>query len=324
VYFYDHAFTHYGEEQYDFQNYMGSFDQLETARSIATLMFDEIRNDPSLTKKPRIVSWISKAMGGAAFLPFIASEIYFTPGGLHGGIGDIEHIFDGVGDERTREKQYSLRQARGEGLVEMGGYDKYIMRAMARTDFVMSYKVVDGQVVLIPDKMPESPDEILLTDDGKETRADAFADVIRGRGNDTLVLTDELAFRLGVSRGTAATLDDLMDQMNLARNYIVIKGKGNQILRGWSKQISDAENQIIRLGRQFREVRVREPGDYTARTRARGEQKQILLRMKAIYERFGESLNPRRVGGKENTLQQIEAALQDLEAAQLADKPERR
>lgn len=324
VLFFNNEFTHYGEEKEDYEPDLGAFDQLEQAREMATLFIDDINNDSEWVKKPRLVSWIRKAMGGAAFLPFIAREMYYTPDAIHGGIGYIEHIFDGTGDERAREKQYSLRQARGEGLCELGGHEKLIMRAMARTDYVLSYRMKDGKPEFIPNEYPKSPDEILLTDDGKEDRRDGLQDRLRGRGNDTLTLDADTALRLQLSNGTAETLDDLMDRMGMPRNYVLIKGKGAQILREWSRQIGEAETQIIRLFRQLREVRLREPGDYQARTRFRGERKQILLRLKSIFERYAEALNPARVGGAAGTIQQIEVELQNIEAQQLADKPERR
>lgn len=322
VLFFNNDFTHYGEEKEDFEADRSAFDQLEQAREMATLFVDGINNDSSWAKKPRIVSWIRKAMGGAAFLPFIAKEMYYTPDAIHGGIGRIEHIFDGVGDERARQKQYSLRQARGEGLCELGGHEKLIMRAMARTDFVLSYRMKDGKPEFLPGEYPKSPDEILLTDDGKDDRRDIGQDVLRGRGNDTLTLDADTALRLQLSSGTAETLDDLMDRMGVSRNYVLVKGKGAQILRDWSRQIGQAEANILRLSGQLREVRVREPNNYQNRTRARGEQKHILLHMRSIYSRYAEALNPARVGGAQNSINQIDELLQNIEAAQLADKPD--
>lgn len=326
VCFYNHEFVHHGQQTADYAPDLGAFDQLEQARAIATLLIDDIRKNPSeWPKPPRMVSWVRKAMGGAAFLPFVAPEIYYTPDGLHGGIGYLEHIFDGVGDERAREKQYSLRQARGEGLAELGGHEKLIMRAMARTDFVLSVKFVNGEPVFLPDKMPESPDEILLTDDGKDDRRDILSDIVRGKGNDTLTLNADLAYRIGLSRGTAETIDDLMDQLGVSRNYVLIKGRGNQILREWSRRVADAELQIQRLVRQYNEVRVRPPGDYAARTRARGERKQIMLKVKALLLKYKEAINPQRIRDyPENMLTDIDWIIKQIETQQLADKPERR
>ena len=82
---------------------------------------------------------------------------------------------------------------------------------------------------------------------------------MRGLGNDTLTLTADLAYRIGLTKGTAETLDDLMDRMGLPRNYVVVRGRGNQILREWSKQIGDAESQINRLIRQYNDVRLKPP-----------------------------------------------------------------
>lgn len=325
VCFFNHTFGRFGQNREDVEVDLGSFDQLGQASQIAALLIDEIRDDPGFKTKPRMVAWIRKAMGGAAFLPFIFKEVYFTPDGLHGGIGELEHIFDGRGDERAREKQYSLRQARGEGLAIMGGHDPLIMRAMARTDFILSYKVENGQVVFLPGKTNEAADEILLTDDGKDSRADSVGDWLRGLGNDTLTLKPDVAFRLGFSKGTAERLDDLMYQLGEARNYVVVRGRGNAILREWSKQVGDAETQFSTLFRKFGDVRVKAPGDYAARTRARGEQKQILLKIKALLEKYKEAINPRRIrGAPEQWTTEIDSIIQRIEAQQLADRPERR
>lgn len=325
VLFYNHEFSFYGDKFSDYGFDLGAFDQLERARELAAVLIDDIRNDAEFKVKPKLVSWVRKAMGGAAFLPFISKEIYYTSDALHGGIGYTEHMFDGRGDERSREKQISLRLARGESLVELGGHDKLILKAMARTDFVLSYKIENGQPVFIPHKYPESADEILLTDDGKEGNVDTMGDVVRGIGNDSLTVKADLALRLGLSSGTADSLDDLMDRMGVQRNYVIIRGRGNQTLREWGSQVTNAETQLVRLGERFVEVRVRAPGDYAARTRARGERKTILNQMQAIYTKYGDSINPYRLGARAwQILANAEALLQNINAEQLADKPERR
>jgi hypothetical protein len=258
-------------------------------------------------------------------MPFTAKEMYYTSDALHGGIGYLEKLMDGIGDERTREKQYSLLMARAEGLLVEGGHNPLIMRAMCRTDFVCSVRFENGVPVLLPNVYPSSPDEILLTDDGKDDRKDTAADMVRHRGNDVLTLDAEMAFRLEVSRGTADTLDDLMDRMGLPRNYIVIRGRSAQIFRDWSRAVTNAEDQFARMWRQFDDVRVRPPGDYSARTRARGERKQILNKIKALLQRYQEAINPREIrGAPDDWINQIDMMIQTIDAQQLADRPERR
>ncbi|MCC6322119.1 MAG: hypothetical protein IT438_11870 [Phycisphaerales bacterium] len=320
---FDHEFTHQGEDKMDIEHDQGAFDQMDTARKIADLLYQKMSTDSSIPKKPRMVSWINKAMGSAAFLPFAAKDIYFTSEGLLGGIGYADTLFAGRGDAVVREKQISLRLARAFGFAEQGGHDKKIMAAMCRADYVLSVSFKNGTPEFL-DRMPESADEILLTDDGKDDRRDAIQDIIRGRGNDVLTLNAEMAFRLGLSKGTADTLDDLMDRMGLPRNYQVVKGAATEILKSWSRQVAQAEENFTRLLQQYLDVEVRQPAGYRERTEARGRRKSLLKQMKPLLARYAESINPQRIRAyPENFIQRIDLLITELDAQQQADKDRR-
>lgn len=321
---FDHTFSFWGEEKLDVQQDNGAFDyNLEHARQIATLLRERIEQDKEWKTKPRLVGWVKKALGGAAFLPFVCPEIYYTSGGIHGGIGGLEFIFEGRGDERTREKQISLRRARAEGLAQQGGHDSRILVAMARTDYVLSVSFRDGTPKFI-EGMPESPDDLLLTDDGKEKNGDVLEDIARGRGNDDLTLHADLAYRIGFSKGTADTLDDLMDRMGVSRSYQVVKGKSDEILREWSKNVNQAEEQVTKQLREYQQVQVRDPGGYRERTEARGRQKSILLRIKQSVGKYKEAINPRRIRGMpDDFINQIDERITVIDAQQRADDKDR-
>lgn len=321
---FDHAFSFWGEEKLDVQQDNGAFDyNLEQARQIATLLRERIEQDKEWKTKPRLVGWVKKALGGAAFLPFVCPEIYYTSGGIHGGIGGLEFIFEGRGDERTREKQISLRRARAEGLAQQGGHDSRILVAMARTDYVLSVSFKDGTPKFI-EGMPESPDDLLLTDDGKEKNADVLEDIARGRSNDDLTLHADLAYRIGFSKGTADTLDDLMDRMEVSRSYQLVKGKSDEILKNWSKNVNQAEEQVTKLMRDFQQVQVRDPGGYRERTEARGRMKSILNRMKQSLGKYKEAINPRRIRGMpDDFINQIDERITVIDAEQRADDKDR-
>lgn len=317
---FDHQFQSYGEKKADFEYDLGSFDQLEIARKVADIFRLRLETDREWTKKPRLVGWVNKALGAAAFLPFICPEVYFTTDGLHGGIGYLDYLFAGRGDEVVRQKQISLRLARAEGLAQLGGYDSIILAAMARTDMVLSVSFRDGTPKFLP-RMPESPDEVLLTDDGREGNRDMFADIIRGKGNDVLTLDSEMAYRIGFSKGTADTLDDLAYRMGLPRDYQVVKGKGSEIIKEWGKRVDQAEARIMQLIRQLQNQELKAPGGYRERTEFRGRRISILKQIQSILYVYQESINPARIGSPEGTMQQIEQMITELEAEQRLDRP---
>jgi len=319
---FSHEFVAQGEKKADTDFDRGAFDQLEIARRLADIFRLRLETDAGFKVKPRLVAWIDKALGAAAFLPFVCKDIYFTTEGKLGGIGYLDFLFAGRGDEVVREKQRSLRLARAEGLAQLGGHDSRIMRAMSRMDYVMSVSFKDG-VPVFHERMPENADETLLTDDGVDKNQDIFQDIIRGKGNDVLTLGSDMAFRIGLSKGTADTLDDLMDRMGLPRNYQVVKGKGSQIIKTWGKNVSDAEGNITRLIRELRRQEVKAPGGYKERTEYRGRRKAILRQIQSILRRYQESIDPEVIGEPEGTINTIDRLITELDADQQADKDRR-
>lgn len=316
---FDHVFGQYGEEVPDYLYQPGSFDQLETARQITTLLTDRIRDDADWTKKPRLVGYIKKAMGAASFLPFVCPELYYHSSAMHGGIGGLEHMFDGVGDKVAQEKQYSLRQKRAEGLAEKGGHDPRILRAMARLDYVLSYRMVGGKAEFL-ERMPEAADEFLLTDDGEGDRRDGPQERIRYLGDDVLTLNAQTAERIGMSKGTVDNLTELMYAMGFTREFNEVKGKSSDIFKRWSEEINRAESNLQRLLRLFQTVEVREPGQYRERTAARGQQKTYLREARSIFMRYKEALNPRRFPA-DAAINQIDTIIDQIDQQQRLDGP---
>lgn len=297
IFKFDYAYQHWGEEKVDFQadGDEGAFDMLETARELDTLITDRVAGGDFKTK-PRMVAWIKKAMGGAAFLPCVFPEIYFTPDGLQGGLGGLEALFDQRGDEVVREKQRSLRLARAKGLVNKGGHDETIMEAMSRRDFWLSYKLEGGKVLLKTEK-PDSPDWVLLKDDGEGVNADVMQDIVRMQGNDYLNLNAKIAQTLGWSKGTAETLDDLIYAMGIERNFSVVKNKAGAINKGWADDVKKGEEDINKLLDKLGRVRVREPGGAKERNAARGQRIAILQQMLPILDTYKEAINPQKIQG---------------------------
>lgn len=309
----DMDFKIHNDEVKDYGNF---FDQFHTMRGMVPILTDDIARDRTWKKKPKLVFWVRKAMGGVAFLPFVSDTIYYTSDARQGGIGGLDHIFDGVGDEVVRQKQRSLRLARAEGMANRGGYDPRIIKAMTWESYTLSYSLVGGK----PEFYENNEGDHLLTDDGQEERADAMEDIVRGRGNDILQLNAELASRLGISDGTADSLEDVLAGLGIARNYVKVESRAKRILEDWSDGVDKGERDFRRLLRNFSSTPVQ--GDYQERTAARGQQMRLLRQMKSILDRFGEAIDPREIRDlPDNWDMNIEIMIQRIRNEQQADGP---
>jgi hypothetical protein len=310
----DMDFKQFGEEYYDFYQ---SFDQFTQTEQMEPILRKEISSDPKWVKKPRLVMWVKKALGGPAFLPFISKDVYYTTGAIQGGIGDLGEMFGNTGDLVVREKQRSLRLGRAEGLALIGGYDPRIIRAMARREYVLSYDWVGGQPVYHED----TSGQFLLTDSGYGAEADPAMDVIFTEGNDILTLTDEIALRLGVSKGTVDTMDQLAAELGIERNYKVVSDRSKRVLDDWTKGVDNAEDQIAALFREWGRIDV--GGDYEERTRARGQMIKIAKQIQSIITRYGEAINPYTIQAWPPDLKSDMAIVIDrLQQAQRMDRRE--
>lgn len=263
------------------------FDELFRAEEIMPIFMNEIPRE--WENPPKVIFWVKQAMGGAAFLPFVSPSIYMSSEARWGGIGNLSTLFGSTGDEMVRQKQYSLRMGHAEGWAIAGGYDYRIVKAMARIEYVLSYKLVGGRPMYL-ERMPEAPDEILLTDDGKDSREDTLVERTRSLGNDVLTLTPDTARKLMISKGTVDRLDDLLYHLGIARSAVRVDGQSSRIMKGWSDSLSGAKRNLVTLMREYGQIQVQ--GDYNERTRARGSQINKLKEMQQIIRRFGEGLTP--------------------------------
>ncbi|MHC4976319.1 MAG: Clp protease/crotonase-like domain-containing protein [Planctomycetota bacterium] len=214
----------------------GGYEGLSVARTLQPIFEDAEREGA------RIVFWVERAAAGAAFLAFMSEEIYFKPDGLMGGVGGIEDFQLG-GDSVVDEKQISLRIGRAEGLAIQHGYDPVLVRAMMRKDVVLYVRFRGGKAEYL-DHVPRISDGDgweLLTDDGEGDNEDEWS----FEGNDYLNLDAPLAQRLGVSDGTASTIDDLVYELDLGRDYAVVRGKSGRVLSDWQGKIARAADQIL-------------------------------------------------------------------------------
>jgi hypothetical protein len=318
VFKFDFAFSAQGRELQDFaqRGFAEAWNSLETATDMAEVLFRKLESS-EFPKKPRTAAWINRALGGAAFLPCAFPEIYFTKSGLQGGIGGLEVLAAGVGDEVAQEKQRSLRLARAKGLAELGGHDSRFVEAMTRRDYWLSYKIEGGKAVLKEDR-PDSAEWTLLKDDGKDERADSPTDYLRMQTNDYLNFNATNAQTLGWSRGTADTLDDLLFKMGIDRNFSVLKTKAEKIMKGRSKALTEAEQSLRDLAVKFNNVRLRDPGGYKERTAYRGQRMAILKQAIALLKRYDRDLTRQTVRFQYGD---PEVLLKDIELEQRNDRP---
>ncbi len=254
-----------------------AFYRLSNIQGVATELIDRIRDDPSWVKKPRIVSWVKKATGPAAFLPLVTREIYFTPKARMGDCGYLDLMYtDGDADEVVRQKWRGNYLAQAEGLANKGGHDYRVVRAMCREDYVLSYTMVGGK----PEFHEDMSGDTILTDDGdpRAGRANTAEEVVRGTGNDVLSLTTDVAKRIGFIDGEAPTLDDLAFLLGVERAYKVYGRRSERILAEWTAQVDKVLPTFEDLQRDLREWRL-EGENSEQRNQSRMKRKRIVQKM---------------------------------------------
>lgn len=270
----------------------GAFDQLFRAEDMDPIFTREIPHE--WDKQPKIIFWVKKAMGGAAFLPLCCPDIYFSPDGRMGGVGYIEELLKGGGDEVVVQKQLSLRLRHAEGMAISGGHAPELIRAMALNSYILSVRF-NGDEPEYLERLPENNSEYLLTDDGKDASADSDVERARSEGNDVLTLNAEWAQKLKLSKGTVATIDDLMFALGIARNNQVLKGRSDAILESWRDGVGSYRRDVKSELTEFEKIMVN--GD-TARKRnqQRGQKIGKLQAAQKIMKKYEEAVNPRQFG----------------------------
>ena len=301
----------------DLKDEDSAFDQLFITEDIEPIFTKEIKD--LWGYQPKIVVWVKNAMGGMAFLPLNFKTIYFTSDAKMGGIGNLTELFGTMGDERVREKQFSLRMGHARGMAVRGGYDTRIVKAMARTDYVLSYRIENGKPVLV-ERMPKTElGEHLLTDDGAGDNKDTDYALVRSEGNDTLTLTADVARNLGISKGTVNTLDDLLYELDLDREHKIVKTRADMIMSQWSRNVGNAERQIMRLWGEFNDQQV--TGDRRERTMARAKKMRKLQEIIALLKKYAEVNKVRLLKIQVPPIPTLEVMLEQIKQEQMKDRP---
>ncbi len=299
------------------------FDEIFRSEVVTPIFVEEIPRD--WKPKPRVVFWVKNAVGGSAMLPFVCPEVYMSKDAIWGGIGYLTSQFEGVGNAVVQHKQYSLRIGHAQGWANTGGYNPNLINAMAAAPYVMSYKITGDKVEFF-ERMPDPlKGEVLLTDDGVGSNRDTIKETLENKGNDCLTLTPKVARDIRVSKGTVETIDELIFNLGYERTGSIVAGRSKSIMEGWKKEVVEAKKGIRRAIDEYLDVRVEAPGDYQARTKARGIRKNRIERILAILEKYEEAISPQwrgqnRVPPNANLKQIID----NIKTEQLLDKPEGR
>jgi hypothetical protein len=289
-----------------------NFDEFSIADKLEPILRQDLQTH--WKNPPEVVVWVKNAMAGAAFIPFFSPNVYFSSEGRMGGIGNLGGMFGSMGDEVVRDKQESLRLGRAKGMAIVNGYDPRIMEAMTMREYVLYYTMDGGRPVYYNEPVPGAE---LLTDDGKDDNADTMEAQVRSEGNDVLTLRAELAQKLGISKGTADTVEDVLFYLGVLDNYELVEDKPERVLARWSKTIDRLERDIPRMFREYDEIEV--GGTYNERKRARGAQINLLKKIITQVERYEESLRFTQINIP--PVAQLRTMIEQLRLEQLADRP---
>lgn len=270
------------------------FNTLFRAEELLPIVYNEMTH-----KGRRVVFWVETAGGGAAFLPWVSPEIYFTNDGRLGGIGNLDEF--NVGDNMVKEKLIGAFLGAAEGFAIKGGYVDHLdaIRAMIRQQNWLAVRFEGGRPVYL-NRQPTANDGdgwTILSDSGEGE----FKDTSAIRGNDIFILEAEWAMKLGIAKGIADTVDDLAFALGVQRDYIELKNnRGQRAATEWNERLEaairavnnseDTGYPVGHLWREFGEIQV--GGDFSERRRNRGRQLNLLRQIRSLVGQYAEVLDP--------------------------------
>lgn len=293
---------------------VGAANEIFITESLDPIFNEEIRQ--GWEKVPQRLVWVKTAMGGTSLLPFVFDEIYFHPEGRMGGMGNLSIMYGSTGDKVVREKLMSAFMGHAQGLAISGGYDPRLVRAMMQIEYVASYSLATGTPEIF-ERAPE-PGEFWLTDNGfKEEEADDLWSRQSGDGNDVLTLKADLAVKLGVSRGTARSVEELLRLAGIER-YELVEARGDEILADWNRNVDRAERELPKLFQEFQAIQVQ--GEWADRRRARSQKMRVIQEAIDLVKRYGEGMFGGSKEQIEQTVGELNTFMEQLKLEQLRDK----
>jgi len=169
-------------------------------------------------RKHRLIAWIKEAISGGAATGIHCDEIYFMPEGTLGAMT----MFSGTTSAKGIELDKWL-QASGE-FMEEGGRSKYIAWAMIDDEALLSYTKdpVTGKVTWMNDMSGE---------------------VVLSNEKNNLVFTASTALDSKFSDGTASTVEDLLEQLDLPGDF-KIEQFGIELHKRWIATAEKANEEI--------------------------------------------------------------------------------
>lgn len=251
------------------------------------------------TGLPRVVCWLKRAEGGAAWLALGMPKLVYTPNAVHDPVVDMFTDTSEL-EQITREKHRSLRQGRLEGIALAGGHPMELMRAMTRRSYVLS---------------------VSFHGDEAEFFEDASGQTMLTTADDLLRLDAAMSLRLGVSCGTALYEKDLWSAVGIDSAGVRHVGDSRDEMERWRRGVFDAEREVTDLVIRFNDLRIAAPGGYDERAAARAERTQIARDILSRLDKFGNALDAEMMGKSRDELHiWCTDAIAKLRLAQMADR----
>jgi hypothetical protein len=238
----------------------------------------ELPSDEMCVASRRLVVWIKNADGIASSLAWGSGEVYFAPGAVCGcARAHAERWRDWYKWKREGhpgEPRYGDDAAAVDHLwnfAEEIGEDSDLCRALHQTWFGLEES--DGGRLRVVEREPRGDkDEV-----GSYVALDANS-----------------ARRVGLSRGTAGTLEEVLRLAGVTPGYRVVSEDGARIMQAWRDSLVDAEDTVLlnlRLAAVARQYRgSAEDAD------AIKEETGYLWRAFEVLRDFGAALDHRRLG----------------------------
>lgn len=175
-----------------------------------------------MKKHFRVVVWVESAISAASFLTFNAEEIYMRP---EGHIGGTVEYRGGPGGLQSSEGRRLLEVlAIGEKISKRGRYDPLVMRAM-QTTFLLTADI------------DERTGEVTFYEGDK-------GEYVVSPENEILTLNAIDGLRFGISKGTAATKEELASLMGLSE-WVEVGHIADELMRRFRDNVKTAE---VRFG----------------------------------------------------------------------------
>ena len=126
-------------------------------------------------------------------------------------------------------------------------------------------------------------------------------DVVRLRGNDTLTLDADTAFKIGFSKGTADTMDDLLFELGIEDRAWIIDDEDDdgftdsagRVGKTWSRGLTSALRTLQNIDRDIASIRVPQNADgERGQAIVEAQTLKILRRAIRLLNQYAEVFDP--------------------------------